>query len=187
VVHTETVVWVFGRRRRLSLVPLMTALALAAAAPAGAAVSTVNRLISQQYQGNSGDTATATRVAVIAGRPARRAGPHGSPTTWYQTRNSRYQLPDRLFPRSAESSEYIANPERAISASVPRNNRLQIARQISTRGAITREPRAISSGDARLLLQLGLGLGLAYVVFLAAWFWRTRNRTEGAAARVVRF
>ncbi len=40
--------------------------------------------------------------------------------------------------------------------------------------------------DARILLRLGLALGLAYLVFLVAWFWTTRNRTHGAA-RVVRF
>jgi len=81
----------------------------------------------------------------------------------------------------------MVNLERATSAPVPRYNRLQIARQIRRSDAVTQAPRAISSGDARLLLRLGLGLGLAYIVFLATWFWRTRNRTEGAAARVVRF
>jgi hypothetical protein len=40
--------------------------------------------------------------------------------------------------------------------------------------------------DARLLLGLGLALGLAYLAFLVAWFWLTRNRTHGVA-RVVRF
>jgi hypothetical protein len=40
--------------------------------------------------------------------------------------------------------------------------------------------------DAKLLLRLGIGLGLAYVVFLVAWFWTTRDRRHGVA-RVVRF
>jgi hypothetical protein len=81
----------------------------------------------------------------------------------------------------------MVNLRRLISASVPRHNYLRSDRQISGRYALTHEPGAISSGDARLLLRLGLALGLAYIVFLAAWFWRTRNRTEGAVARVVRF
>jgi len=40
--------------------------------------------------------------------------------------------------------------------------------------------------DARLLLRLGIALGLAYLVFLVAWFWTTRDRRHGVA-RVVRF
>jgi hypothetical protein len=187
VVTTDTGMHVFGGRGRLRLVPLATALALAAAAPAGAAVPSVNRLISRQYQAKTGDTATATGVAVLAGLRARRAGPHGGPSTWYRTGNARYQLQINSFRLSGQSPGYIVNPKRVLPASIPRSTRLQIVRQIGGRDALGHEPRAISSGDARLLLRLGLGLGLAYIVFLAAWFWRTRHRTEGAAARVVRF
>jgi hypothetical protein len=187
VVSTDTCAQPFGGRRRLRLVPLATAFVLAAAAPARAAVPTINRLISPQYQAKSGDTATTAGVAVVAGLTAHPAGRHGGSTISYRTRNSRYQLQNASFLLVARSPGYVVNPERAMSAPIPPYNRLQIAPQISTRAAVTHEPRAISSGDARLLLRLGLGLGLAYIVFLATWFWRTRNRTEGAAARVVRF
>jgi hypothetical protein len=169
------------------LVPLATAFVLAAAAPAGAAAPTVNRLISPQYQAKSGDTATTAGVAVVASLSAHPAGRHGGSTISHRTRNARYQLQNSSFLLLARSPRYIVNPVHAMSAPIPPYNYLRIAPQISPRAAVTHEPRAISSGDARLLLRLGLGLGLAYIVFLATWFWRTRNRTEGAAARVVRF
>jgi hypothetical protein len=187
VANTDTRGQLFGGRRRLRLVPLTAAFVLAAAAPAGAAVPATNRLISPQYQAKSGDTATTARVAVLPGLTAHRAGPPGGSTTWYRTRNARYQLQMDSFLPSTQPPGYMVNRERAMSASVPRYKGLQIAAQIRRNAAVTNEPRAISSGDARLLLGLGLGLALTYIVFLAAWFWRTRNRTEGAAARVVRF
>jgi hypothetical protein len=183
VANTDTQGQLFGGRGRRRLVPLATALVLVAAAPAGA----TNRLISAQYQAKSGDTATTAGVAVLAGLTAQGAGPLGASTTWYRTQNARYQLPRDSFISSAQSPGYMTNLERARSASVPRYNGLQIALQIHRSAAVTHEPRAISSSDARLLLRLGLGLGLTYILFLAVWFWRTRNRTEGAAARVVRF
>ena len=185
---TDTCGQLFGRRRRLRLVPLATALVLAAAAPAGAAVPTINRVISPQYQAKSGDTATTAGVAVLAGPTAHPAGRQGGSTISYRTRNARYQLQNASFLPFTQAREYIVNAVRAMSAPISRYNRLQIPQQIRrSDDAVTHEPRAISSGDARLLLRLGLGLGIAYIVFLAAWFWRTRNRTEGAAARVVRF
>jgi hypothetical protein len=187
VMSTDTCGQLFGGRRRLRLVPLATALVLAAAAPAGAAVPTINRLIPPQYQATSGDTATTAGVAVLAGLTAHRAGPPGGSTTWYRTRNARYQLQNASIQPSAQLARYMVNLGRATSTSVPRHNRLQIAQQIRRSDAVSHEPQAISSGDARLLLRLGLGLALTYIVFLAAWFWRTRNRTEGASARVVRF
>jgi hypothetical protein len=187
VVSTDMREQLFGGRRRLRLVPLAIAVALAAAAPAGAAAPTANRLISPQYRAKSGDTATTAGIAVLAGLAAYRADPHGAAATWYRTLNRQYQLQRDSFLLSAQSLGYTLTQERAIAASVPPYNRLQIASRISRNDAVTRESRAISSGDARLLLQLGLGLGLAYVVFLAVWFWRTRNSTESAAARMVRF
>jgi len=187
VASTDTCGQLFGRRRRLRLVPLATALVLAAAAPAGAAVPTINRVISPQYQAKSGDTATTAGVAVLAGPTAHPAGRQGGSTISYRTRNARYQLQNASFLPFTQAREYIVNAVRAMSAPISRYNRLQIFPQIRRSDAVTHEPRPISSGDARLLLRLGLGLGIAYIVFLAAWFWRTRNRTEGAAARVVRF
>lgn len=176
-----------GGRRRLRLAALTTALALCTAAPASAAGPAVNRLISWQYQAKSGDTATMAGIAALAGPRAHRSGSHGLSTTQYLARNSRYQFQSPSIPFSAQSPGYVVNPQRAISVSVPLNIHLRSGRQISGRDALTHDPRAISSGDARLLLRLGLGLALAYLVFLAVWFWRTRNSTEGAAARVVRF
>lgn len=187
VVSTDTCEQLLGGRRRLRLVPLAIVLVLAAAAPAGAAGSTENRLISPQYRAKPGDTATTAGIAVLAGLTAYRADPHGAAAAWYRTLNRQYQLQSDSFPLSTQSQGYARSPERAIAASVPPYNRLQIASRISRDDAATRESQAISSGDARLLVRLGLGLGLAYLVFLAAWFWRTRNSTESAAARMVRF
>ncbi len=186
VVRIDIFEQLFGGRRRLRLVPLATALALAAAAPVGAAGPDANGLISRQYQAESGDTATWARVAVRVGLTARRAGSHGDSTT-YRRRNARYQLRSESLSSSARLPGYIVELERDMSAPISRYNRLQIAPRIRPGNAVTDEPRPISSDDARLLVRLGLGLGLAYIVFLAAWFWRTRNRTEDAAARVVRF
>jgi hypothetical protein len=41
------------------------------------------------------------------------------------------------------------------------------------------------SADGRLLFQLGVAFALAYVLFVAAWFWGTRDRRSrvGGAAR----
>jgi hypothetical protein len=179
-------VQLFGGRRRLRLVPLATALVLVGATPASAANPTKNRLISPQYQAKSGDTAIMAGVAVLSGLTAHRAGPHSGSTT-YRTQNMRYQFQNDSILLSVQLAGYRVSWERATSASIPWHNRLQIASQIRRSDAVTQEARAISSDDARLLLRLGLGLGLTYIVFLAAWFWRTRNRTKGAAARVVRF
>lgn len=177
----------FGGRWRLRLVSLATALVFAAAAPAGAAIPTVNRLISPQYQAKPGDTATAIRLAVVVARPAPRAGLHVGSTIWYRPRNVRYQLRGALLHPSHQSSRYVVNRYRAASRSISRDNRLRIAPQIGEGDAVTPERRPISSAEATVLLRLAFGLGLTYVLFLAAWFWRTRNRTEGAVARVVRF
>ena len=187
LVNTDTRGQLFGGRRRLRLVPLATALVLAATAPARAAVPTVHRLISPQYQAQSGDTAATAGVAVLAGLTAHPEGPHGGSNSWHGKRNARYQLQNAAFPTSAQSPEHIVNRERAMSEPIPSHNPWRIASQIGRSHAATQEPQAISSSDARLLLQLGIGLGLTYIVFLAAWFWHTRNRTKGAAARMVRF
>jgi hypothetical protein len=70
----------------------------------------------------------------------------------------------------------------------------QIDQQIVQRDAQANGSKVISSAvrpttqvaDARLLLRLGLALGIAYLVFLVAWFWTTRDRAHGFA-RVERF
>jgi hypothetical protein len=43
----------------------------------------------------------------------------------------------------------------------------------------------ISSAEARFLLQLGIAFAAAYVLFLAVWFWSTRDRRSrvGSAVR----
>ena len=110
---------------------------------------------------------------------------------WYRTQKSRYQL-------NQGSPQEISD---LISAMVPpflRGNLDpkvdQIGQQIARRDAQVNGPKVISSAvrpteqvaDARLLLRLGLALVLAYLVFLVAWFWTTRDRTHGVT-RVVRF
>ena len=177
----------FGGMKRLRLVALTAVAVFAAPGPANGAVHAVNRLIPRQYQAKSGDTAVMAGAGVRAGLRAHGAGPHAVSTTRYLSRNTRYQLQRASFISSFRLPRPIVNPRSAISVPVPLHNYLQSGRQISGHNALTRDPRAISSSDARLLLRLGLGLGLTYIVFLAAWFWRTRNRAEGAAARVVRF
>src|SRR3954447_19363876 len=115
VVSTDTCGQLFGGRRRLRLVPLATAFVLAAAAPAGAAVPTINRLIAPQYQAKSGDTATTAGVAVLAGLTAHPARRHGGSTISYRTRNRRYQLQKASTRPSAQSARYMVNLEPVTS------------------------------------------------------------------------
>jgi hypothetical protein len=108
---------------------------------------------------------------------------------WYRLRNARYQW------RNEIRQKIRAQQNTTISASVDINWRWKldpIAAQTGQRDAQSQHPRLIPGAvrpnvaDDRLLLRLGLALGLAYLVFLVAWFWGTRDRRHGVE-RVVRY
>jgi hypothetical protein len=110
---------------------------------------------------------------------------------WYRTQKSRYQLHQRS---SQEISDRVSAMTPPFLRDTLDSKVDQIGQQISQRDAQANGPKVISSAvrpteqvaDARLLLRLGLALGLAYLVFLVAWFWTTRDRAHGVA-RVERF
>jgi hypothetical protein len=130
------------------------------------------------------------QAGLAARLSARQARTAPLSTAWYRTQKSRYQLHQR-------SQQEIGDPLSVVVPPFLRDNLKpkvdQIGQQIVRRDAQANGPKVISSAvrpteqvaDARLLLRLGLALGLAYLVFLVAWFWTTRDRTHGA--RVVRF
>jgi hypothetical protein len=129
-------------------------------------------------------------LAARQGLSARQARSAPLSATWYRMQKSRYQLHQR-------SPQEMGDPLGAMALPFLRDNLEskvdQIGQQIGRRNAQANGPKVISSAgrpteqvaDARLLLRLGLALGLAYLVFLVAWFWTTRDRTHGA--RAVRF
>ena len=110
---------------------------------------------------------------------------------WYRTQKSRYQLHQRS-PQEMSARLSVMVPPFLRDNLEPKVD--QIGQQIVQRDAQANGPKVISSAvrpteqvaDARLLLRLGLALGLAYLVFLVAWFWTTRDRAHGVA-RVERF
>ncbi len=114
-----------------------------------------------------------------------------STVVWYRTQNTRYQLHQRSSQRGgARQSDMSLSFVRWNGDS--KTNRID--RQIVLNVTQAHGSKVISSAvhsneqvaDARLLLRLGIALGLAYLVFLVAWFWTTRDRRHGVA-RVVRF
>jgi hypothetical protein len=196
----------FGGGGRLRLVTLAAAsayLALSAAIPAAEA------LVSPQYQAKTSDTGPKGGATGPAADPTGGSDPQGRLTqfgsslvgghlptrppaaAWYRTQNARYQLHQR-------SSRRMSSRQNAMSLSFVRWNgdskTNQIDRQIVVKDAQAHGSKVISSAvhpgeqvaDARLLLRLGIALGLAYLVFLVAWFWTTRDRRHGVT-RVMRF
>jgi len=131
--------------------------------------------------------------AGLAARPrfnARQARTAPLSVAWYRTQKSRYQLHQRSPQEMGDRLSAMAPPFLGDNLESKVD---QIGQQIVQRDVQANGPKVISSAvrpteqvaDARLLLRLGLALGLAYLVFLVAWFWTTRDRTHGA--RVVRF
>jgi hypothetical protein len=76
-----------------------------------------------------------------------------------------------------QSSEVVSNSGLRFSEKTPIN----LAR--SDGKTCIQNVRGIS--DAKLLFQLAVALAAAYLLFLAAWFWGTRERRArvGSAAR----
>ena len=110
---------------------------------------------------------------------------------WYRTQKSQYQLHQRSPQEMGDRLSATASPFLRDNVE-PKVD--QIDQQIVQRDAQANGSKVISSAvrpttqvaDARLLLRLGLALGIAYLVFLVAWFWTTRDRAHGFA-RVERF
>jgi hypothetical protein len=186
-----------------------------AARPGAQSAAALSRepLVSPQYQAKTADIAAKAgstgpaadqsgggiaTVAAASDPPRRRAQrplaieQTGLPAAaWYRVRKARYQWrygiqhAIRAIQNTMPSVLFLANRDRKPD---------QIITQTARGGAQSQHPRLISSAvrpndrvaDARLLLRLGLALGLAYLVFLVAWFWGTRDRRHGVE-RVVRF
>jgi hypothetical protein len=101
----------------------------------------------------------------------------------------------RLYENRSGISRYqllkvISNGKQAVSRAIPITTVqsgirtcVDNASQISK--SSTGETAAITPADARRLFQLALALAFAYILFLAAWFWGTRERRSrvGSAAR----
>jgi hypothetical protein len=153
------------------------------AAPTAARPS--ERLISPRFQAKHGDTAglagtRSTRLAVPL--RAARAGdlrtfqtpppsaqqhgiPHGIGKVAFQ-----YQLFSSISHRESHDLSSISVPWQRTNE----HNAFSISGNADTGNA-----------DGRLLFRLGVALAVAYVLFLAAWFWGTRDRRSrvGDAAR----
>jgi hypothetical protein len=88
--------------------------------------------------------------------------------------------------RRYQSPKVISNGERTIPITTVQTGvrtRADNANRISETS--TAKTAEITPADARRLFQLALALAFAYVLFLAAWFWGTRERRSrvGSAAR----
>jgi hypothetical protein len=158
---------------------------LAAPAAASAAKPSSGDPISPRYQAVSCDTATFGELAgsgiAVSGR-----------TFEQQPRISAFYLG---FPGQASSStlfryqsrEAISNSRETVSASFLQNYG-QIASRTCVDTATLIPPAVtgrISPAESRFLLQLAAAFAAAYVLFLAVWFWGTRDRRSrvGSAVR----
>jgi hypothetical protein len=178
--------------KRGPLVVIGCCVALGGAAPARAAVSGPIRasegLVSGRYQVVPCDTAATgaldrmavgRRTALAVGNPGFPALGAGFSSGESRQGNTRYQL-----------RNVISNSRWAVLIEIPAATARSAVRtcvdntgQISRASSKTTAPSAPS--DARRLFQLAVALAAAYVLFLAAWFWGTRERRGrvGSAAR----
>ena len=178
--------------KRGPLVVIGCCVALGGATPALAVASgptsAVGGPISARYQAIRCDTAPwgdSARVAV--GADSALAAAHtGFPALRgrFPSREScsaitRYQL-RKVVSNSQRivSLELLATPAQYIA-----RTHVNTSRYISS--VPSQETAPISPTDARRLFQLAVALAAAYVLFLAAWFWGTRERRSrfGSAAR----
>jgi hypothetical protein len=158
---------------------------LAAPAAASAAKPSSEQPVSPRYQAISCDTAASVglagaRVAVarptLARHPRILASFQGFST---QERRS------TLF--GYQSREAISNSRETVSvAFLP--NYVQMASRTCVDTATWIPPTVtgrISPAESRFLLQLAAAFAAAYVLFLAVWFWGTRDRRSrvGSAVR----
>jgi hypothetical protein len=158
---------------------------LAAPARASGAVDNPSKgFVSARYQAKSCDTADTaaqerTRLGQFAAagpdlapratiRPGMRPGSRVSPL--------QYQLRNSILERAHSHSHTFRTTEAVNSAGS--------CSTISSSIASTTFETSIPE-DGRRLLQLAVAFAIAYVIFLTAWFWGTRERRSrvGRAAR----
>lgn len=179
------------RRRGLPVV-IGCCVFLGGATAASAAVSGPKTdskgLISGRYQTISCDTAARGGSARVSGRVGTALAPSllvfpavGRGFRSHETGSgiTRYQLSKVI----SDNRRIVSNeiPMAAVRSSVGTcaDNAVQIA------SAPSRESTPGASSDARRLFQLAIALAAVYVLFLAAWFWATRQHRGrvGSAAR----
>jgi hypothetical protein len=150
----------------------------AGASPVSAAGTGGESVISPQYQRVSAGT-TRRRPTPTAAMGMRLSG---APTSVLMR-----------FSRPFEASYGGRNSQYHFSYSVLRRGRSQLAATLPAnskqydRRAASVPPSNLSSGanrDARLLFGVAVLLAGVYVLFLACWFWATRDGRVGGAARL---
>jgi hypothetical protein len=158
---------------------------LAAPAAASAAKPSSGHPVSPRYQAVSCDTAASVE---LAGSRAAATGPMldehprilasflGFPAQERRTTLFRYQSREAI----SNYREIVSSPFLSKSARRTSRTCLDTANLIP-RTVIGR----ITPAESRFLLQLAAAFGAAYVLFLAVWFWSTRDRRSrvGSAVR----
>lgn len=158
---------------------------LAAPAAASAAKPSSEHPVSPRYQAVFCDTAASIE---LAGSRAAATGPMldehprilasflGFPTQERRTTLFRYQSHEAI----SNNHEIVSGA--FLSKSVGSTTRTCADTANWIPGTVIGR---ISPAEARLLLQLGVAFAAAYVLFLAVWFWSTRDRRSrvGSAVR----
>jgi hypothetical protein len=176
----------FGMARKRGAVLVIASCAfLAAPAAASAAKPSSEGVVSPRYQAVSCDTAASVELA----------GSRAAATDPMFGQHPRILASFLAFPaQERRETLFRYQSHRAIS-----NNR-GIVPSVFLPNSVRRTPRTcadtanwtpdtvigrISPVEARVLLQLGIAFAAAYVLFLAVWFWSTRDRRSrvGSAVR----
>jgi hypothetical protein len=158
---------------------------LAAPAAASAAKPSSEHPVSPRYQAVSCDTAASIE---LAGSRAAATGPtpEQHPRILASFLGLRAQERRTTLFRY-QSREAISNNHEIVSgAFVSKSLRSTSRTCVDTANWIPGTVMGgISPAEARLLLQLGVAFAAAYVLFLAVWFWSTRDRRSrvGSAVR----
>jgi hypothetical protein len=158
---------------------------LAAPAAASAAKPSSEHPVSPRYQAVSCDTAAGIELAgsrsaatgpMLDEHPRILASFLGFPAQERPTTFFRYQ-----------SRRAISNNHKIVSSGFPSRSVRSTSRTCADTanwipGTVIGR---ISPAEARFLLQLGVAFAAAYVLFLAVWFWSTRDRRSrvGSAVR----
>jgi hypothetical protein len=158
---------------------------LAAPAAASAAKPSSEHAVSPRYQAVSCDTAAAVELA----------GSRAAATSPTLERHPRIPASQLGFPGLEshstlfryQSREAISNSRKTVSV-VFLPNYVQMASRTCVHTATWIPPTVtgrITPAESRFLLQLAAAFAAAYVLFLAVWFWGTRDRRSrvGSAVR----
>jgi hypothetical protein len=158
--------------------------ARAAPAAVGGVKTTSNPLVSSRYQAFSCDTAA---VRASSQRPAVAEGAHGAHAAQQAGTGPISGLKSARAGLQYQMRKAIPHSSRVDSIGFQRRERSLSSRSCSQNASPISETSLEPSlpADGRRLLQLALAFALAYVVFLTAWFWSTRERRSrvGRAAR----